>query len=121
MVMEHLITVSRVKNDYIKAKKRDNGNRISDGEHTMSELYFTRMFLFSMLVNSNRSKAFKSKLHSDGTMYPDMFIVGIETKKGYVSYHYYKKYWDYFHCKVLPVAPEWDGNQPEDIGRLLKI
>ena len=54
-------------------------------------------------------------------MYPGMFIVGIETKKGYLSYHIDKKYWDYFHCKVLPTAPEYDGHQPEDIGRLLKI
>lgn len=121
MIMEHLITMNKVKNDYKKSKKYDDGSRISDGYHTMSELYFSRMFLFSIIVNNNRPKAFKSKLHSDGTMYPGMFIVGIETKKGYLSYHIDKKYWDYFHCKVLPTAPEYDGHQPEDIGRLLKI
>lgn len=92
---------------------------ISDGYHTFNELYEHRMFLFSILCKQNRKKAWRSKLHADGTMYDNFFIVGITTDTGDYSYHYDLKYWKYFHgIRELKRAPEWDGHQPKDFNRL---
>jgi len=93
----------------------------SDGYHTFKELYHHRMILFSVLCNSNKEKAWKSKLHADGTMFPDYFIIGIDTPKGQYSYHYKMENWDYFNVNEVNKAPEWDGHQPNDIERLLSL
>ena len=39
--------------------------KISDGYHTFDELYFHRMILFSVICNTYKEKAWKSKLHDD--------------------------------------------------------
>lgn len=97
-------------------------SKISDGYHTFEELYFHRMVLFSIICNQNKDKAWKSKLHIDGTMYLDYFIVGINTIEGQYSYHYHMEYWDYFKdISEILTAPEWDGHEPKDITRLLSL
>jgi|26BtaG_2_1085354.scaffolds.fasta_scaffold00042_11 hypothetical protein len=93
----------------------------SDGYHTFNELYHHRMVLFSIICNSNKDKAFKSKLHADGTMFDDYFIVGVNTPEGHYTYHYHINNWDRFQVKELEHAPEWDGHQPCDIDRLLTL
>ena len=95
----------------------------SDGYHTFNELYHHRAVLFSVIVSSFSDRAWKSKLHADGTMYDGMFIVGIETPDGQATYHYdVEPYWDLFRCKEVDRAPEWDGHTPdqaiERIGKL---
>ena len=60
----------------------------SDGFHTFDELYHHRAVLFSLIVACFPSASWKSKRHSDGTMYDGMFIVGIETNWGQATYHY---------------------------------
>lgn len=95
---------------------------ISDGSHTFDELYFHRMILFSIICKQNKSKAWKSKLHEDGNMFDNYFIVGITTDKGDYSYHYHEEYWEYFkEVKELEFAPKYDGHKPEDITRLLSL
>ena len=96
---------------------------LSDGYHTFNELYHHRAVLFSVICNSNSDKAWKSKHHGDGTMYDDMFIVGIETPEGQATYHYdMEPYWDMFNVKELPNAPEWDGHTPTDaINRIFAL
>lgn len=95
---------------------------ISDGYHTFDELYYHRMILFSIICNQNKDKAWKSKLHADGTMFDeDSFVCGIETPEGQYTYHYKLDYWDMFKIKELDLAPEWDGHQPKDITRLLSL
>lgn len=94
--------------------------QISDGHHTFDDLYEHRCILYSVICNQNKDKAWKSKLHSDGTMYDDMFIVGLETPAGMTSYHYDMKYWDLFKVKEIPNAPEWDGYTPEDVLKRLQ-
>ena len=85
----------------------------SDGYHTFDELYDHRAKLFSVIVRCFEDRAWKSKLHHDGTMYEGMFIVGIETPDGQATYHYdVDPYWDLFDCEVLDRAPEWDGHTP---------
>ena len=95
----------------------------SDGYHTFNELYHHRAVLFSVIVANYPDRAWKSKKHHDGTMYDNMFIVGIDTPTGQATYHYdIDPYWDMFACKVLENAPEWDGHTPaqaiERIGKL---
>ena len=96
----------------------------SDGYHTFNELYHHRAVLFSVIVATFSERAWKSKLHADGTMYDGMFIVGIETPDGQATYHYdVDPYWDLFRCTELERAPEWDGHTPnqaiERIGKLV--
>ncbi len=98
----------------------------SDGYHTFNELYHHRAVLFSVIVATFGERAWKSKLHADGTMYDGMFIVGIETPDGQATYHYdIDPYWDLFRCTELERAPEWDGHTPnqaiERIGKLAGI
>jgi len=95
----------------------------SDGYHTFNELYHHRAVLFSVIVANYPDRAWKSKKHHDGTMYDNMFIVGINTPDGQATYHYdVDPYWDMFKCRVLDNAPEWDGHTPaqaiERIGKL---
>lgn len=85
----------------------------SDGFHTFDELYHHRAVLFSLIVACFPSASWKSKRHSDGTMYDGMFIVGIETPEGQATYHFREgKHWDLFQCRALDHAPEWDGHTP---------
>lgn len=95
----------------------------SDGYHTFNELYHHRAVLFSVIVAKFADRAWKSKLHADGTMYDGMFIVGIETPDGQATYHYdVEPYWNLFRCKEVDRAPEWDGHTPDQaIERISKL
>lgn len=98
-----------------------NKGEISDGYHTFNELYYHRMVLFSVICNQNKDLAWKSKLHSDGTMFDDYFIVGIVTKEGNFTYHYHIDHWGMFDVEEFNLAPEWDGHEAKDITRLLSL
>lgn len=92
-----------------------NAEEISDGFHTMAELYHHRAVLFSVIVRDHRELAWKARKHHDGTMYDGMFIVGIETPRGQATYHYdLDPYWEMFDCEEREYAPEWDGHTPDD-------
>lgn len=96
---------------------------VSDGYHTFNELYHHRAILFSVICNANKEKAWKSKSHEDGTMFANMFIVGIETPKGQATYHYdVNPYWNLFDVKHLDFAPSFDGHTPaESIERIKSL
>jgi len=107
-------------NTLIKNEEINNG-KISDGYHTFNELYAHRMVLFSVICETYPEISWKSKLHSDETMFDDYFIVGITTLEGDYTYHYHISHWNRFEVKELDNAPEWDGHKPEDIERLYSI
>lgn len=109
--------------NFYKSKDLIKTKDISDGYHTFGELYHHRAILFSVICNTYKEKAWKSKLHDDGTMFDgDMFIVGIETPEGNYTYHYHTDlYWDIFEVKELDKAPKWDGHEPKDITRLFSL
>lgn len=87
----------------------------SDGYHTFNELYHHRAILFSVICNIYKEISWRSKKHHDGTMYDNMFIVGIETPNGQATYHYdIDPYWDIFDVKELEYAPEWDGHSSDE-------
>lgn len=99
----------------------ENIEDISDGSHTFKELYHHRMVLFSVICNMHKEKAWKSKLHADGTMYENYFIVGVDTRYGQYTYHYHLDNWGAFEVKELEKAPEYDGHKPEDLHRVLSL
>ena len=107
-------------NTTIERLDGDTGN-ISDGYHTFDELYYHRCVLFSIICNQNDIVAWKSKKHHTGDMYEGMFIVGVETPYGQVTYHYDLKYWDMFKVQELEFAPEWDGSSPNDCIERMRI
>ena len=93
-----------------------NAKQISDGYHTFYYLYDHRCALFALVTTCMKNVAWKSKNHHiDGDpMFDDMFIVGIDTPFGQVTYHYHLDKWDWFsNIKELPNAPKWDGHTPE--------
>lgn len=108
----------------------------SDGYHTFTELYKHRLALTVALFKAydtlltplgTKVKCWKSKLHSDGTMFDGHFIVGLsvpqfEGPDRQITYHYKLDYWGLFNCMELRNAPEYDGHTPEDtINRLLTL
>lgn len=118
------------------------GSDVSDGYHTMEELYEHRYALFCALVKiydnyitplGIKVKCWKSKLHSDGTMFDDSFIVGMIYKElsfnadippveKQITYHLPLEWWDRFDVIKLEHAPEYDGHTSDDIiERLLKL
>lgn len=115
-------TLTIIPNEYISkipdisyGLNSDNIGEFSDGYHTFNELYHHRAILFAVICNQFKKLAWKSKFHSDGTMYDDMFIVGINTPQGPATYHYnINPYWDLFDVEELSNAPEWDGHTPDD-------
>jgi len=109
--------------NFYKSKGLIKTKDISDGYHTFGELYHHRAILFSVVCNLLKEKAWKSKLHDDGTMFDgDMFIVGIETPEGNYTYHYHTyPYWNMFEVKEIDKAPKWDGHEPKDINRLFSL
>ena len=86
--------------------------------HSMDELYHHRAVLFAIIVNERRDVAWKSKLHHDGTMLENMFVVGLDSEFGPITYHYLMDEWDLFKCKEVPFAPAWDGIIGGSIRRL---
>lgn len=91
---------------------QDKGE-ISDGFHTFNELYEHRHALFALA--SKALNGWKSKLHSDGTMFEGWFIAGLQTPKGMVTYHLPIHLWDSIPGNEMPRAPEWDGHTSKDV------
>ena len=91
---------------------------VSDGYHTIGDLYEHRTYLFAMICKLYIPTVYvwKTKKHEDGTMYDDMFLVGIDLPNGQISYHIKNKYWDLFNeVKEIEHAPEYDGYTSEDV------
>ena len=106
---------------------REAVKNFSDGYHTFGELYSHRTALLAALVKVLPAKmTWKSKKHSDGTMFDDMFIVGIDLPEGTISYHVHmseengESNWELFQCKELDKAPVWDGYTPNDVVERLR-
>ena len=108
-----------------------NMGDVSDGYHTFDELYEHRSILFLALLRSIQdvnefaeyeslhisAHPWYSKQHEDGTMFPGMFIAGMSTDYGSVTYHFDEKYLPLFEkaeIEYLERAPKWDGHTPQD-------
>lgn len=93
----------------------------SDEYHSFNELYEQRMYLTALAFNSNFDIAWKSKEHSDDSMFPGYFIVGINTQSGQYTYHYKLEHWDLFVIPEVARAPKWDGHTAKDVKRLMEV
>ena len=122
--------VERLKLITLLIREMDDTNKtddISDGYHTFEELYYQRMMLtktvaLAAINNFDKDTVYRSKLHSDGTMYKDFFIVVFNTPEGNFSYHYHMMYWGVFDfLKELPNAEEFDGHTWKDVTRLQSL
>lgn len=99
-----------------------NVGEISDGYHTFNELYEHRRVLFSVVCRQFIDRSWRSRLHHDGTMFEDYFIVGVDTPEGAFTYHYHLDHWGCFAgVKELEKAPVWDGHTSDDIVRLYSL
>lgn len=115
---------------------------VSDGYHTMEELYEHRIRLYLALVKIYDNYitplrcqvvCWKSKFHDDGSDYPGWFILGMTiTKSNFVqglppdvwdiSYHIPNKYWHLANVITFPKAPKYSGYTPNDVlERLLRL
>ncbi len=114
----------------------ENATEGSDGYHTFDELYEHRIRLFVTLCNALNSMnrisrsmnmninfpVWRSKLHQDGTMFDNWFIMGIFKNKGeQITYHLPIAMWEATNfAETLEKAPEWDGHTPADVVERLK-
>jgi hypothetical protein len=96
---------------------------VSDGFHTMSELYAHRHALFIAATRLDPDRSWRSRLHHDGTFLGETwFVAGMDLPTGAISYHLPADRWDELdHVGTLERAPEWDGHTPDDVvQRLLR-
>lgn len=106
---------------------------VSDGYHTMDELYEHRFVLYIALAEMISKfdsysdwvpKVWRSKYHSDGKIAYNgrWFVLGINKEKGkQITYHIPISKWDETEwAETLDVSPEYDGHTSEDVIRRLK-
>lgn len=100
-----------------------DANQVSDGYHTFGELYDHRIQLFILVVQrEKRLQVWRSQTHSDGSVWPGWFLLGIGKQAGYqITYHLPVSKWDECGCaETLDKAPEWDGHTSTDVLQRLK-
>lgn len=114
---------------------------VSDGYHTMDELYDHRITLWIAFckclsyLNIHRAgmkkesadhfiptelPVWRSKRHSDGELCfgtGTQFVLGVGTEKGkQITYHIPVERWDETDfAPILEKAPEWDGHTSQDV------
>ena len=96
----------------------EDKGKISDGYHTFNELYKHRSILFIAVCKSHSLFAWVSKKHSDGTMFDNMFILGINHAHGtQITYHLDMEYFEEClgFCDEIANAPVWDGHTSDDV------
>ncbi len=93
--------------------------KISDGYHTFDELYAhrTRLFIALCAALDSGYGIWRSQCHSDGSVFPGWFIMGIGDAPGQqVTYHLDLAYWDSTaFAETLARAPAWDGHTADDV------
>ncbi len=62
--------------------------KLEDKYYEVWELYEHRLVLFNILCQIYYDLAWKSKQHSDGSMFNNDFIAGITTPYGEATYHF---------------------------------
>lgn len=100
-------------------------DEVSDGYHTMSELYDHRraltIALFNLIENSSDChdiRCYKSKNHhpESDSMFEGYFIVWcMDTDKNWTSYHYELKYWDDFTIPEAMHSPKYPDKHKDAI------
>ena len=100
--------------------------QVSDGYHSMDDLYVHRTALFIALCrvlayiateDMSPNPIWRSQKHSDGTMFDGWFIMGAgKEQKEQITYHFPMSEWDKTSfAETLETAPMWDGHTSEDV------
>lgn len=104
-----------------------NTNLISDGYHTFGELYEHRIALwialcrvYSELATHTGYEVWKTRVHSDNSVWEGWFILGITAKGKQLTYHLPDSKWDECDFEPIEKAPEYDGHTPEDVLERIK-
>ena len=93
---------------------------VTDTYHSFDELYGHRVMLFIALMKSHKNISWKSRLHSDGSSFPDWFIAGMNLPDGDITYHIPDRFWNTVDdIEHREKAPEWDGHTSDDVVRRL--
>lgn len=106
-------------------------NKISDGYHTFEELYEHRITLFIALCRLMKFEyklqydgkgVWRSKAHSDGSVWDGWFILGIlQTPGQQITYHLPISKWEETNfATTLDKAPEFDGHSSQEVLQRLK-
>lgn len=95
-------------------------SEVSDGYHTFAELYEHRHALWLAVCrfwSGYSCVVWRSKLHADGTMFDDSFILGIHKAPGsQITYHLPLRLWDAADfADTLDCAPPYDGHTSADV------
>lgn len=102
-------------NQLIQQSEADT-NKISDGYHTFEELYNHRLALFALICELLPAESWKTRVHSDGSVWEDWFLVGLRYLSGeQITYHYPMEWWDKIQVHELKQAPPYDGHTPQDV------
>lgn len=105
-----------------KKRYETNLKDVTDGYHSFEKLYEHRRKLSNLIFQTYPQFAWKSKAHSDGSIWNGLFIVGVSIPNvGEYTYHYHTEFWDEFEVKELDRAPIYDGHTPDSIDRLFKL
>lgn len=143
LFIEEIETINEERINHLIKKEHINANLISDGYHTFGELYEHRIVLFiatctlidnlhihyhkviakNEVIRQTNSPVWKSKIHSDGSIWEGWFILGIFSEAGkQITYHLPDDKWRDCNFRVLEKAPEYDGHTAQDVlDRLKKI
>lgn len=105
---------------------------VSDGYHTMDELYQHRHMLYVALCRGvaamdvergGTGRVWKSRKNSDGSEWDGWFLLGIDKGKDeQISYHLPEKLWEVCSFAEELEVGLWDGHTSNDVLiRLLKL
>jgi hypothetical protein len=87
---------------------------VRDRHYAFWQFYELRTIMLIMIANSLPDLCFKSRSHSDGIMFNNDFILGINTKTGLSTYHIKSIYFDSFQVKEIDCSSV-GMVKPEDI------
>jgi hypothetical protein len=92
-------------------------NAVSDGYHTIQELYDHRCLLFISLINTNKGLGWHATKHYDGSFLDGWFIAGMNLNGKQITYHLPNNFRSLIASDVveLDFAPEWDGHTSSDV------
>lgn len=92
--------------------------QLSDGYHTIDELYAIRHALFISLARSHPELSWRAREHGDGKpMYPGRFLAGMELPLGQITFHMPERHWrmlDFLPALTVPPTP-YDGHTLTDV------
>jgi len=98
------------------------GDSLSDGYHTMDDLYEHRAALYIALCSTVSRAVWRSKKHSDGSSFDGWFILGINKAKGrQITYHLPMAKWPVTDfAETLAFAPVYDHHSSDDVLHRIK-